>query len=126
FGSLFTQILGYAPFLGAQVLATSGQRSLVADFIVGLFLARIPIVLFQAVQPALLPKLAALVSAGRHQDFRDGVRKLVVVVVAIGGFGVLGAATLGPFVGKVLFGAKFHLNHLDLALLAAGSGLFIL
>ncbi|HEV3451418.1 MAG TPA: hypothetical protein VG869_09450 [Acidimicrobiia bacterium] len=126
FGSLFAQILGYAPFLGAQVLASSGQRSAVADFIVGLFLARIPIVLFQAVQAALLPKLAALVSAGRHEDFRDAVRKLVLVVVTIGGVGVLAAATLGPFVGKVLFGGKFHLNDLDLALLAAGSGLFIL
>src|ERR1019366_6344513 len=63
FGSLFAQVLSYAPFLGAQVLATSGQRAAVADFIVGLFLSRIPILLFQAVQAALLPKLAGLVSA---------------------------------------------------------------
>lgn len=126
FGSLFAQVLSYAPFLGAQILATSAQRSAVADFIVGLFLSRIPILLFQAVQAALLPKLAGLVSAGRNDEFRAGVRNLVVVVVAIGVLGVIGGATLGPFVGKILFGSKFHLNHLDLALLAAGSGLFIL
>jgi O-antigen/teichoic acid export membrane protein len=126
FGSLFAQVLSYAPFLGAQVLATSSQRSAVADFIVGLFLSRIPILLFQAVQAALLPKLAGLVSAGRVEDFRNGVRNLVVVVVGIGLLGVLGGATLGPFVGKILFGSKFHLGNLDLALLAAGSGLFIL
>jgi O-antigen/teichoic acid export membrane protein len=126
FGSLFAQVLSYAPFLGAQVLATSSQRSAVADFIVGLFLSRIPILLFQAVQAALLPKLASLVSAGRNEEFRAGVRNLVVVVVAIGALGVLGGATLGPFVGKILFGSKFNLNQLDLALLAAGSGLFIL
>jgi O-antigen/teichoic acid export membrane protein len=126
FGSLFAQILSYAPFLGAQVLATSGQRSAVADFIVGLFLSRIPILLFQAVQAALLPKLAALVSAGRHEDFRNGVRNLVLVVVGIGVIGVVAGGTAGPFVGKILFGSKFHLNTLDLALLAAGSGLFIL
>lgn len=126
FGSLFAQVLSYAPFLGAEVLATHGQRTAVADFIVGLYLSRIPILLFQAVQAALLPKLASLVSAGRHEDFRNGVRNLVLVVVAIGGLGVLGGATLGPFVGKILFGSKFHLGNLDLALLAAGSGLFIL
>jgi O-antigen/teichoic acid export membrane protein len=125
-GSLFAQVLSYAPFLGAQVLATSGQRSAVADFIVGLFLSRIPILLFQAVQAALLPKLATLVSAGRDEDFRTGVRSLVVVVVAIGSIGVLAGGTAGPFVGKILFGAKFHLTSVDLALLAAGSGLFIL
>jgi len=126
FGSLFAQMLSYAPFLGAQVLATSGQRSAVADFIVGLFLSRIPILLFQAVQAALLPKLAGLVSAGRNDEFKNGVRNLVLVVVAIGAIGVVAGGTLGPYVGKILFGSKFHLNQLDLALLAAGSGLFIL
>jgi len=126
FGSLFAQVLSYAPFLGAQVLATSSQRAAVADFIVGLFLSRIPILLFQAVQAALLPKLAGLVSAGRNDEFRAGVRNLVLVVVAIGALGVVAGGTLGPYVGKILFGSKFHLNQLDLALLAAGSGLFIL
>jgi O-antigen/teichoic acid export membrane protein len=126
FGSLFAQSLSYAPFLGAELLATPAQRNAVADFIVGLFLARIPILLFQAVQAALLPKLAGLASAGRHEDFRNGVRKLVAVVVVIGLIGVVAAATLGPFVGKILFGSKFTLGNADLALLAAGSGLFIL
>jgi O-antigen/teichoic acid export membrane protein len=125
-GSLAAQVLSYAPFLGAQVLATSGQRAAVADFIVGLFLSRIPILLFQAVQAVLLPGLAALVSAGRQSEFRARVRSLVLVVTAIGILGVLAAATLGPFVGKLLFGSKFQLGNLDLALLTAGSGLFIL
>ena len=126
FGSLFAQSLSYAPFLGAQLLASHAQRNAVADFIVGLFLARIPILLFQAVQAALLPKLAGLAGAGRHEDFRNGVRKLVAVVVAIGLIGVVAGGTLGPFVGKILFGSKFTLGNADLALLAAGSGLFIL
>jgi O-antigen/teichoic acid export membrane protein len=32
---------------------------------------------------------------------------------------------VGPFVGHLLFRAKFELGNLDLALLAAGSGMFI-
>ena len=82
-GSLFAQLLGYAPFIGATLLATSSQRVAVADFIVGLFLSRIPIVLFQAVQAALLPGLTQLVSAGRADEFRVGVRRLVVLVAGI-------------------------------------------
>jgi O-antigen/teichoic acid export membrane protein len=125
-GSLLAQVLSYAPFLGAQLLATSGERTAVADFIVGLFLSRIPILLFQAVQAALLPRLAAQVSAGQTADFRRGMRNLIFVVAGIGIVGVIGGATLGPFVGKILFGDKFDLGNLDLALLAAGSGMFIL
>jgi O-antigen/teichoic acid export membrane protein len=124
-GSLLAQVLSYAPFLGAQLLATSAERVMVADFIVGLFLSRIPILLFQAVQAALLPRLAAQVSAGQTDDFRRGMRNLLLVVSGIGIVGVIGGATLGPFVGHLLFGAKFELGNLDLALLAAGSGMFI-
>ena len=95
-GSLSAQALSYAPFLGALLLAEDSQEKAVANFLAGLFLARIPILLFQAVQAALLPKLASLYGEGRHDDFRVGLRKLVVVVVGIAALGVLGAATLGP------------------------------
>jgi O-antigen/teichoic acid export membrane protein len=125
-GSLFAQVLGYAPFLGAEALATKAQRTAVADFIVGLFLSRIPIVLFQAVQAALLPGLTSLVSAGRSDEFRIGVRRLLLVVVGIGVLGVAGGWVAGPWAGKLLFGAKFNLGRGDVALLATGSGLFIL
>jgi O-antigen/teichoic acid export membrane protein len=126
-GSLLAQVLSYAPFLGAQVLAkTPTQRMLVADFVVGLFLSRIPILLFQAVQAALLPKLSTLVSAGKDSEFQNGVRTLVVIVAGIGILGVVVGGLIGPFVGRILFGAKFNLGHADVALLAAGSGLFIL
>lgn len=125
-GSLLAQVLSYAPFLGAQVLAKASERGRVADFIVGLFLSRLPILLFQAVQAALLPKLSTLVSAGRDDEFQNGVRKLVAIVVGIGVLGVTVGGTAGPFAGKILFGSKFNLGHADVALLAAGSGLFIL
>jgi hypothetical protein len=125
-GSLLAQVLGYAPFLGAQVLATKSQRTQIADFIVGLFLSRIPIVLFQAVQAALLPGLTGMVSAGRDDEFRTAVRRLFAIVAGIAILGVIGGWALGPFVGRILFGEKFQLGHLDVALLTAGSGLFIL
>jgi O-antigen/teichoic acid export membrane protein len=126
FGSISAQLLGYAPFLAALLVKTKSQDELVANFLAGVFLARIPILLFQAVQAALLPKLAGLAGAGRADDFRIGLRKLVVIIVSIGTIGVLAAGTLGPQVGEILFGKKFDLGHEDLALLTAGSGIFIL
>ena len=125
-GSLAAQALSYAAALGGILLAKGpAQRALVADFLVGFFIARIPILLFQAVQAALLPKLAALASIGRLDDFRSGLRKLVIIVVGVGAFGILCGVTIGPEVGKILFGDKFHLDRLDLGLLFTGSALFI-
>ena len=39
---------------------------------------------------------------------------------------MIGGYVLGPTAGEILFGDKFTLGARDLALLAAGSGLFIL
>jgi O-antigen/teichoic acid export membrane protein len=126
-GSVLAQALSYAAFLGVTLLATTHQQKASAgDFIAGLFLARIPILLFQAVQAALLPKLAGLAGSGRREDFRSGLKKLVLIVAGIGVIGVVAGYTAGPWAGHLLFGTKFNLGGKDLALLAAGSGAFIL
>ena len=126
-GSLTAQTLSYSAALGAILLAKGPvERAEAADFIVGFFIARIPILLFQAIQAALLPKLAALAGAGRHDDFRAGLKKLLMIVVGVGVLGVVAGASIGPFVGEILFGEKFNLGNVDLGLLAAGSALFIL
>jgi O-antigen/teichoic acid export membrane protein len=125
-GSLAAQALSYWAAIGAILLAVGPvEHRLVADFIVGFFLARIPILLFQAVQAALLPKLAALAAEGRLADFRKGLRNLVFIVIGVGGLGILCGVTIGPAVGKILFGNKFHLDRQDLGLLFAGSAAFI-
>ncbi len=123
-GSVLAQALGYAPTLVATVLATSAQHDEVAAFVSGFLLARVPIILFQAVQAALLPKLARLAGAGQHEDFKNGLRKLVLIVVGVGVIGVVGAFTLGPWACQLFFDKT--IGRTDLALLAAGSGVFIL
>jgi hypothetical protein len=122
--SELSQGLGYAPTLVATVLATEAQHDAVAAFVSGFLLARVPIILFQAVQAALLPKLARLAGAGQHEDFRNGLRKLVLIVVGVGVLGVIGALTLGPWATQLFFDKTIARS--DLAMLAAGSGMFIL
>jgi len=126
-GSLLAQLLSYASFLGVTLMAhTPKEKASVGSFITGLFIARILILLFQAVQAALLPKLAGLAGAGRHDDFRSGMRKLLLIVVTLGLLGIPGATLLGPWAGKLLFGDKWVLGHRDMALLTAGSAAFII
>lgn len=125
-GSLLAQMLSYASVLGVQLLASKAEKDHVAHFITGLFVARIPLLLFQAVQAALLPKLAGLASAGKHEDFRSGMKRLLVIVLALCIAGVLGATFLGPWGGRKLFPGKWDLGYRDMALLTLGAMGFII
>jgi O-antigen/teichoic acid export membrane protein len=124
-GSVLMQALAYSPLLAVNILASPDEKDFVAGFASAFFVARLPVLAFQAIQGTLLPKLAALIGSGRHDEFRSGLLKLLgaVVVVAVGG--VVGALVLGPWIGGILFN-DFGLGAGGLALLAAGSGAFII
>jgi len=123
--SVFTQGLAYAPLLGVNLLATAAQKAVVTGFASAFFVARVPVLAFQAVQGTLLPKLAGLAGSGKHDEFRRGLYRLLALVVSIAVLGTVGAFILGPTVGKILF-KDFTMSAGNLALLAAGSGVFII
>ena len=125
-GSIFAQALSYASVLGVQILAAPDQKDAVAGFITGLFIARIPLLLFQAIQAALLPKLSAFAAEGRHDDFRTGLRRLVLAVAALCVAGTVAASLIGPEIGKILFPTKWVLDHRDMFLLTLAATSFIL
>lgn len=125
-GSIFAQALSYSAYIGASVLATPEQDAELGAFIAGLFIARIPLLLFQAVQAALLPKLAGLLGRGQVAEFRHGLTRLVLLVSAASVFGVLVALTVGPHIGRALFGVKFTLSGPSLAALTAGVCLVVI
>ena len=124
-GSLLAQLLSYASFIGVTLLATPSQKDAAGLFITGLFVARIPLLMFQAVQAALLPKLSGLAGEGRHDDFRAGMRRLLLIVVGLGVLGTVLATFLGPPIGKILFGDKWIMGDRDMFLLTLGAALFI-
>ncbi len=121
------QVMSYAPALAVTNMLsdTSNDHRVAAGFVTGMFIARIPILLFQAVQAALLPKLSTYAAAGKHDDFRLGLKKLLFVVIGVAVLGVIGGATVGPTAGRMLF-SKWTLGNRDLAMLAGGAGGFIL
>ncbi len=125
-GSVCAQALLFIGVLAVRLLETEAQTAEASRFLNGLIIARIPLFLFQAVQAALLPKLSALAEAGRIDEFRAGFRRLLVVVLAIGGAGTLGGFAIGPEIVRLLFGAEFDLGHRTMGLLALSSALFML
>lgn len=119
-GSTFAQALGYSAYIGASLLATPDQDAELGSFIAGLFLARIPLLLFQAVQAALLPKLAGLLGRGHVEEFRHGLLRLVILVGLFTVVAVTVALVAGSFAGQLLFGAQFTMSGVSLASLTLG------
>jgi O-antigen/teichoic acid export membrane protein len=124
--SIFTAFLLNAGTLVVERLASPSEEEAAGVFAVGLIIARVPLFLFQAVQATLLPKLSALAGAGRFDEFRQRLWRLLAVVITIGVLGVVAAAVVGPLFVHILFGQEFDLGSRDLALLAAAMGLFMI
>ena len=125
-GSVLAQALINAGPLAVKLLAGSGNSPLPGVFLNGLVIARIPLFFFQAVLASLLPRLAAQVAAGHIAEFRAGFRRLLATLAAITAVATLGYFALGPLAVRILFGSGYELGHLDLGLLAAASGIYML
>jgi O-antigen/teichoic acid export membrane protein len=124
-GSLLMQVLGYSVLLGVGALKRPGDVRLARALNSAFFVARVPPLLFQAVQGTLLPKLAGLAGAGRHDDFKTGFRQLMVLVCGIAALGTAAAFAIGVPIGEKLF-PPFNISSLNLGLLVAGNGIFII
>jgi O-antigen/teichoic acid export membrane protein len=122
-GSVFAAALVNAGPVAANLLATPDQDALVTAFGKGVLLARIPLFLFQAVQAALLPRLSRLAARNELDEFRNGFRRLMVIVAAVGIIGTLGAYVLGPFIVSKMY--EVDLSRRTMAMLALGSALYM-
>ena len=108
-----------------SLFANKAQHDLAGHFLASRMITTVPLFMFQAVQAALLPRLAALAASGRFDEFRSGFRRLLVVVNAIAVLAVLASFALGPFVVRTLFGADADIGRSNLTLLAVASALYM-
>jgi O-antigen/teichoic acid export membrane protein len=123
-GSVFAAALLNAGPIAASLLKTSdAENILVSQLSTGVIIARVPLFLFQAVQAALLPKLARLAARGALDDFVKGFRKLMTLVLIVGVAAVTGAFLIGPWVVRVFFDSI--LSRRTLTLLALSSALYM-
>jgi O-antigen/teichoic acid export membrane protein len=116
-------LLNAGPIAANALKTSSAQNALVTQLSTGVNIARVPLFLFQAVQAALLPKLARLAAMGALADFSRGFRKLLRLVLVVGVAAIVGAFVLGPFVVKVFFDSD--LSRRTLTLLALSSSLYM-
>lgn len=122
-GTVFAAALLNAGPVAVNLLADDSETDLVVWFGFGVLLARIPLFLFQAVQAALLPRLARLAARGEFNEFRSGLTKLMQLVIAVGVVGTVGAFLIGPFAVETVYNAQ--LSGRTLAMLALSSALYM-
>jgi O-antigen/teichoic acid export membrane protein len=122
-GSVAAATLINAGPIAANLLASPDQDVIVSEFSYAVLVARVPLFMFQAIQAALLPKLARLAAQGHFADFKQGFRRLMTVVGVVGIGGVLLAATIGPAVLELVFDAE--IGRRTLTLLALGSATYM-
>ena len=122
-GAICAAALLNAGPLAATILAEDGQEALVTEFSFGVLLARVPLFLFQAVQAALLPRLSSLAAQGAFFEFRTGLRRLLLLVGAVGIIGTIGAFFLGPWIVELVYDAD--LTGRTMAALALGSASYM-
>ena len=122
-GAVFAAALLNAGPVAATLLADDSQEELVNEFAYGVLLARIPLFMFQAVQAALLPRLARLAAQGDFTEFRNGFRRLMTLVAVIGVIGTVGALVLGAPIVELVFDAD--LSGRTMAMLALSSAIYM-
>ncbi len=117
-------ILNVSP-LAVEFLAAEHQSQEPGRFLNALLIARIPLFFFQAVQASLLPKLSGLAGGGDYHELWQVLRRLLVLVVALGAAAVVGCGLFGPAVVETAFGADFAVGRRDMVLLAVSSAILM-
>ena len=123
-GTACAAVLLNAGPIAANILASENEADAVTRFSYGVLLARVPLFMFQAIQASLLPRLARLAAQRSFEEFRRGLRLLVIVVAAIGVAGTIFGALLGPWTLRLVYEAD--LGGRTLAMLALSSALYMM
>ncbi len=124
--SLAAQMLIGAAPLVAQAFSGADDGARIGAFLAALVVVRIPVFMFSAVQPSLLPTLAAHVQGGRVEAFRSLVVKVLGGTVLAGLVMIAGTAVAGAGTLTFLFGADYALPWNIFLLMGASVGFFLL
>ncbi|MFE7098466.1 polysaccharide biosynthesis protein [Streptomyces erythrochromogenes] len=119
--TLLSQLVVNAAVMSTKLLAPS-DSALIASLLSALVLARVPLFVFGSLQASLLSGLTAAFTAGDRAAFWAMLRRIALVVGALGLLGGVPATALGPWLIEVLFGIEDPvLGHFDFFLLSAGT-----
>lgn len=124
--SLAAQALANLATVAVKVLSDPSQAAAAGHFLAGFTVARLPLLVFAAVQAVLLPGLARALAQGAPGRFHRQLRLVLLVTAGLGSAGVAGAVALGPEVLGLLFGPEFDIARRDIAALSLATAIYMM
>jgi O-antigen/teichoic acid export membrane protein len=122
---LLAQVIINVAVISVRLLSPRDPAA-VGALLAALVLARVPLFVFTSLQTALLPGLAGAIAAGDRARFRLLLGRSCAVVAMLGAAAGLPVVVFGPWLIRVLFGARPLLGHASFAWLAAGTLCYML
>jgi O-antigen/teichoic acid export membrane protein len=123
--TLAAQLLIGAGPVTAQLFAGAADKARAGAFLAALVVVRLPVILFAAIQPSLLPAMASHVAAGRKAAFTSVLGKVLIAMCFLGVVTVVGTSALGPWGLTVLFGPDYVLPSSVFLLMGLSVGLYM-
>lgn len=112
--------------LVARGFAGPAQVALAGQLLAFLTVVRLPVFLFQSLQATYLNRLAGGVQRGDRVAVRRLLTLLASVVGGVAALMVAGAATVGPWAVRVLFGAEYAVPRNGAVLVAVSVAAYLL
>jgi O-antigen/teichoic acid export membrane protein len=120
-----TQAVANVGPVAMQVTAHDLDRPEVAAFLAAVLIARVPAFMVVAVQPTVLPRMAAHVQAGDWAAFSGVARRAVWAAAGCGGLLAAGMYAIGPLVVEAVFGFEQTPDRGSFLALGVGGGVYL-
>jgi O-antigen/teichoic acid export membrane protein len=124
--TLSAQLLIGAGPLTAQLFSNPSEAAAAGAFLAALVVVRLPVFLFTAVQPSMLPAMAAHVGAGRVAGFRSVLVRVLRLMALVATATFVVTTLLGPLILKILFGPAYGLGTRVFAIMGFSIALFMI
>ena len=123
--SVLSAALLFAPAILVELMTDVGSREDVGVFNAALIMARVPIIVFGAVQIALLPQLSELAAGGHYRRLPAAmVRPMAAMAIVLGG-GTVVAFLLGSQFMTLLFGDAYQAESSLVGVMTLGTSLYV-
>jgi O-antigen/teichoic acid export membrane protein len=123
--SLIQAFLINAGPLLVKLLSSRSEAAQTGRFLSGLVLVRVPLFLYSAAAATLLPALAGAATREDWRGFRNQLDRLGLCILGLAMTSVTLAATIGPALLRVIFGATYSLDRPTLCAMATATSLLL-
>ncbi len=123
--TISSSLVNFGPVV-VKLLTPSGVSSDAGSFLASAMIARVPILLFAAVQAVLIPRLVRALVARDHAAFARTLRLVLLPTAAMGIVGILVCLSAGPLLLRLFAGPGYSLSRTDITLLGVSTALYLL